>query len=241
MLDDKIGIPAQSIELRSTILDRKKSLSDRHLTPVDQSDQAALSLLDLRTERATLQLDRSALIQERSGLDDDLKLKPLQQRTERDNLERDLASLDQQLAETDTRSENVIAAPASGTLSVDLATLGQAVAPNQPLAVIQPEGAALQVQLFAPSRAVGFVKADDRVNLRYQAFPYQKFGQYEGRVRSIGAATWRQFAAELRRSTCRSRNRTSRSIGSWSTRRARLSRSMAARHRCRPAWRSTPS
>jgi membrane fusion protein len=185
LLDDKIGILAQSIELRSTILDRKKSLSDRHLTPVDQSDQAALSLLDLRTERASLQVDRSTLLQERAGLENDLKLKPLQQRADLDNLERDLASLDQQLAESETRSENVIAAPASGTLSVDLATLGQAVVPNQPLAVIQPEGAALQVQLFAPSRAVGFVKTDDRVNLRYQAFPYQKFGQYEGRVRSI--------------------------------------------------------
>jgi membrane fusion protein len=195
LLDDKIGILAQSIELRSAILDRKKSLSDRRLTPIDQSDQAALSLLDLRTQHASLQLDRSTLIQEMAGLDSDLKLKPLQQRTELDNLERDLASLDQQLAESETRSENVIAAPASGTLSVDLATLGQAVVPNQPLAVIQPEGAPLQVHLFAPSRAVGFVKTDDRVNLRYQAFPYQKFGQYEGRVRSIARTAL--SAAEL--------------------------------------------
>ena len=70
-------------------------------------------------------------------------------------------------------------------LTVDLATIGQSVTPSQPLAVIQPDGAALQVHLFAPSRAVGFVKPDDRVNLRYQAFPYQKFGQQDGRVRSI--------------------------------------------------------
>ena len=70
-------------------------------------------------------------------------------------------------------------------LTVDLATLGQAVSPSQLLAVIQPDGAALQVHLFAPSRAVGFIRPDERVNLRYQAFPYQKFGQQEGRVRSV--------------------------------------------------------
>ena len=83
------------------------------------------------------------------------------------------------------RGENAIVAPAGGVLTVDLATIGQSVTPSQPLAVIQPDGAALQVHLFAPSRAVGFVKPDDRVNLRYQAFPYQKFGQQDGRVRSI--------------------------------------------------------
>jgi len=80
-------------------------------------------------------------------------------------------------------------------LSVDLATLGQSVVPSQPLAVIQPDGAALQVHLFAPSRAIGFVKPGDPVNLRYQAFPYQKFGQQEGHVRSIARTAL--SAAEL--------------------------------------------
>jgi membrane fusion protein len=121
--------------------------------------------------------------------------KPLQQRNEISGLERELSSLDQQLAEAETRRENVIVAPAGGVLSVDLATLGQSVMPSQPLAVIQPDGAALQVHLFAPSKAVGFVKPDDRVNLRYQAFPYQKFGQQEGRVRSIARTAL--SAAEL--------------------------------------------
>jgi membrane fusion protein len=36
--------------------------------------------------------------------------------------------------------------------------------------------------LFSPSRAIGFVRPGQRVLLRYQAFPYQKFGQYEGTV-----------------------------------------------------------
>ena len=35
---------------------------------------------------------------------------------------------------------------------------------------------ALQAQLFAPSSAIGFVRPEQPVLLRYQAFPYQKFG-----------------------------------------------------------------
>lgn len=185
LLDEKIAILTDSINLRSTIFDRKKSLADRKLGTVDQSEQVELSLLDERAQLSGLRLDRATLTQELSTLDSDRAIKPLQQRNEISALERELSSLDQQLAESETRSENVIVAPASGVLSVDLATLGQTVIPSQPLAVIQPDGAALQVHLFAPSRAVGFVKADDRVNLRYQAFPYQKFGQQDGRVRSI--------------------------------------------------------
>jgi membrane fusion protein len=195
LLDEKIDTLEEAINLRGTILERKKSLADRKLGTVDQSEQVELGLLDQRTQLSGLRLDRATLTQELSSLDNDLAVKPLQQRNEISGLERDLSSLDQQLAESETRRENVIVAPEGGVLSVDLATLGQSVVPSQPLAVIQPDGAALQVHLFAPSRAVGFVKPEDRVNLRYQAFPYQKFGQQEGRVRSIARTAL--SAAEL--------------------------------------------
>jgi membrane fusion protein len=195
LLDEKIAVLAQAIDLRASILERKKMLADRKLLTVDQSEQVELGLLDQRAQLSGLRLDRASLSQELSGLENDLNVKPLQQRNEINVLERELSSLDQQLAESETRRENVIVAPAGGVLSVDLATLGQSVVPSQPLAVIQPDGAALQVHLFAPSRAVGFVKPGDRVNLRYQAFPYQKFGQQEGHVRSIARTAL--SAAEL--------------------------------------------
>jgi membrane fusion protein len=185
LLDEKIAILADAINLRAAILERKKSLADRKLGTVDQSEQVELGLLDQKAQLSGLRLDRASLTQELSTLDNDFAVKPLQQHNELSALERDLSSLDQQLAESEMRGENAIVAPAGGVLTVDLATIGQSVTPSQPLAVIQPDGAALQVHLFAPSRAVGFVKPDDRVNLRYQAFPYQKFGQQDGRVRSI--------------------------------------------------------
>jgi membrane fusion protein len=40
----------------------------------------------------------------------------------------------------------------------------------------------LQAQLLVPSRPVGFIEPGDRVLLRYQAFPYQKFGHHGGKV-----------------------------------------------------------
>ncbi|MBV8574268.1 MAG: HlyD family secretion protein, partial [Acetobacteraceae bacterium] len=46
-------------------------------------------------------------------------------------------------------------------------------------------GSKLKAQLFAPSRVVGFLRPGQRVLLRYEAFPYQKFGHYEGTVTSV--------------------------------------------------------
>jgi membrane fusion protein len=46
-----------------------------------------------------------------------------------------------------------------------------------------------------PSRAVGFIEPGDTVLLRYQAYPYQKFGHQTGRVARISRSAL--SAAEL--------------------------------------------
>ena len=43
----------------------------------------------------------------------------------------------------------------------------------------------LQAVLFVPTRAVGFVRADQKVRLLYDAFPFQRFGAYSGHIVSI--------------------------------------------------------
>jgi membrane fusion protein len=52
-----------------------------------------------------------------------------------------------------------------------------------------PAGARLEARLYGPSRAIGFVRPGQRVRLRYEAFPHQKFGQYEGVVKSVSRST----------------------------------------------------
>ncbi len=52
-----------------------------------------------------------------------------------------------------------------------------------------PAGARLEARLYGPSRAIGFVRPGQRVRLRYEAFPHQKFGQYEGVVQSVSRST----------------------------------------------------
>ena len=50
---------------------------------------------------------------------------------------------------------------------------------------IVPEHSELYANLYVPSKAAGFIKPGKKVVLRYQAYPYQKFGHAEGVIVSI--------------------------------------------------------
>lgn len=103
-------------------------------------------------------------------------------------LEREILEIEQQLTESEARREVLVTAPADGTITTVLTDVGQRVDADMPLASILPEGATLEATLLVPTRAAGFIRAGQRVALRYQAFPHQRYGHHEGEVLTIGRA-----------------------------------------------------
>jgi membrane fusion protein len=106
-------------------------------------------------------------------------------RTDMSNADRDIAQVEQDLAEAEARREIVVSAPEAGTVTSMLAERGARAEPGVPLLSIVPAGSALEADLFSPSRSIGFLRPGQRVLLRYEAYPYQKFGHYEGQIASI--------------------------------------------------------
>ncbi|WP_043062297.1 HlyD family efflux transporter periplasmic adaptor subunit [Brucella anthropi] len=102
-----------------------------------------------------------------------------------------IATLKEQLAQAEARRAIVVAAPANGTVAAVLAHSGQLVAAGTPLVSILPTGEKMEIHLLADSKAIGFIREGARVLLRYTAFPYQKFGQYGGRVTKVSRVTLR--------------------------------------------------
>jgi membrane fusion protein len=107
----------------------------------------------------------------------------------------DRASLSQEAVEASVRAEAVILAPVTGTVGALMGQAGQAVQPGQPVLSLLPTDSRLEAHLVVPSRAVGFIAPGDTVRLRYQAFPYQKFGHHRGEVARISRSVL--SAAEL--------------------------------------------
>ena len=87
-----------------------------------------------------------------------------------------------------SRRTVVITSPNNGRIAGLSVQVGQSVHDGQSLGTVIPTDhgvTKLQAQLYAPSKTVGFVQPGQQVYLRYAAFPYQKFGLYQGVVKSI--------------------------------------------------------
>ena len=167
---------------------RFESLRGENFISAAQVQTKAEEVLGLRAQLNGLARQHASHLREIGVLESQRAELPLAARAQRSEIDRELAALAQQGAENDARSQLVVRAPQDGVVTGVLAQPGQSVTPASALASLLPADARLQAQLFAPSSAVGFLRSEQKVLLRYQAFPYQKFGHQTGRVTQVSRA-----------------------------------------------------
>jgi membrane fusion protein len=112
---------------------------------------------------------------------------PFDQAQQRSQLEAALASLSQRRAQAEAARGYELRAQVSGRVSGVQVALGQSLDPSRPLMTLTPSGARLTAEVYVPSRAIGFIKAGQKVRLLYDAFPYQRFGAAQGTVEAVSA------------------------------------------------------
>lgn len=194
---------AQLALQRSRISSAERSVArNEALVAASFVSEAALQqkqeeLLDQRGQLAVLQRNLTALESELSAARSELAANGLKRSNNGAAITRQVSELDQQLTEADTRRSVVLHAPADGTVTTLLTDVGQMAVPGAPLLSILPAGAALQAQLLVPTRAAGFIKPGQAVALRYQAFPYQRFGHHAGQVLLVGRTVIQPNEASL--------------------------------------------
>jgi membrane fusion protein len=150
---------------------------------IDEVTDQEIKLQSLHRQRSQVERDlESAKLEEPSI--------GLKSRTQVEQVARQISELQEGLAQVEARRETVIRAPISGVVTNVAVNLGQSVAADAPLATVLPKGSGLHVELLVPTRAIGFVKTGQDVMLRYDAFPYERFGQYHGRIIDIGRNVW---------------------------------------------------
>jgi membrane fusion protein len=184
-VDAESVLQQQRLALAEQSLARLESLQAAQFIAAAQVQTKAEEVLGLRAAAQALARQRAALMQDRAQLAGDKRALPLLATESSGGLERDLARLEREAAEQDGEQRLVVRAPRAGSVSTVLAEPGQSVSPASALATLVPEGARLQAQLYAPSSAVGFVKAGQSVRLRFEAFAYQKYGQQPGHVLQV--------------------------------------------------------
>ena len=94
--------------------------------------------------------------------------------------------LQKELVDTDVGGEIIIRALYDGKVASLSVTVGQMVNAGDSLLQVIPENIEnYYLILWVPNDAVPYISAGDKVNIRYEAFPAEKFGQFSATVKTI--------------------------------------------------------
>jgi len=133
-----------------------------------QSIQESLQITNLRSELVTRAADFDNQIS--------------QYGVQRNDLER-------QLAQADAKGSLLITAPTDGKISSLSVTPGQMVNAGDSLAQLVPaKNSPFFLVAWLPNESVPYVKQGENINIRYDAYPFEKYGQFPGRVESVSSA-----------------------------------------------------
>ena len=184
-IDSQIDGQRSRVKLAEDALGRFKELLAQHYISIEQLQQKQADLLDQRNRLQALERDRIAFGGDLASQQSELVSLPLRHQNQRAQIDRGISAIEQELTESEAKRRLLITAPETGIATTVVAEVGQAVDAGKPLVSIVPAGSILQAYLYAPSKAIGFIKAGDTVLLRYQAYPYQKFGHAKGIVATV--------------------------------------------------------
>ncbi|MGH4411767.1 HlyD family secretion protein [Klebsiella pneumoniae] len=93
-----------------------------------------------------------------------------------------------QLVESNANGNIIIKATTEGRIESLAVTKGQMVDKGSSLAQIKPIGnIEYYLILWLPNNSIPYVKVGDTINIRYDAFPSDKFGQFPGEIISISS------------------------------------------------------
>ncbi len=104
-------------------------------------------------------------------------------------LENELSELEKEIIRLQSQSLYVIKAPISGRVTALTVKKGNLIAAGMLTMNILPENSDLHAVLIIPSNAVGFLENGQKVMLKYDSFPYQKFGAQEAVISLVSEAS----------------------------------------------------
>ncbi|EFE9644974.1 TPA: HlyD family secretion protein [Escherichia coli] len=97
--------------------------------------------------------------------------------------------LQKELLNTDASGTIIIRALTDGRIDSLSVTVGQMVNVGDSLLQVIPRNIKhYSLVLWVPNDAIPYITVGDRVNIRYEAFPAEKFGQFAGKVSAISEA-----------------------------------------------------
>jgi membrane fusion protein len=184
-LEEQIIGQHQRVALALEAVRRYEDLYARSYVSQDQLNARRAELVDARSHLDSQYRERALLEGRLHEQAIELRSLPLKHASQTAEIERAIAAANQELVESEARRRIVVVAPASGIATAVTGELGQIAASDRPMLSIVPARSRLLAHFLVPTRAVGFLRSGNEVRVRFQAFPFQKFGYGTGRVAEV--------------------------------------------------------
>lgn len=184
-LSEEIRLQSQQVASSRKLLDQLQPLLAERIVSELQYEQQRQALLDQSARLQALERQRSAALADVALAREERTRVGAEHRVTQAGLDRDLLTLQQEEVQRQSAGQTVLTAPITGTVTNLLVTPGQSVAAGASVVAIVPADSPMTAVLYVPSTAIGFIQAGQRVRVSYDAFPYQRFGQYHGVVHSV--------------------------------------------------------
>lgn len=186
----EITLMEQREYLAQANLDRLQELLKNGHIAITELQRAETELLTLTSHKQAIKRDYANLKHSRLMLMEQRRDHESQYQRDISDAEHSLALLQQEIAENNLRSQQILQAPFDGQVTGLNVRPGQQVTINTLMASLIPLDSKLHAQLYITPRQAGFIKPGQKVSLRYAAYPYQKFGMAQGRVLSIASSPY---------------------------------------------------
>ncbi|MEM1050646.1 MAG: HlyD family efflux transporter periplasmic adaptor subunit [Pseudomonadota bacterium] len=184
-LSEQIALQDQVVTSNQEIFDRVAEVVEQGFVSRVEFERRRQTLLSSQQSLATLKQRRTASLAEASQARSQLASVKIDAAQGISRIQENLQTMSAEQARLEGEKSYVIKAPITGRVATLATGEGRAVPPARPLMVIVPTEAKLTAELYAPTRSIGFVEPGKETRLLYDAFPYQRFGSFEGRVDSI--------------------------------------------------------
>ncbi len=188
--DAEIKLQRSRVAAAEADLARAKDLLKEGFYSESKMSETTNLLLDQKVKLQSLMRQRSTIERDLGVAQGELPRIETRLRQAIDQIGRARSQLEQDIVQEQAKREIVLRAPFAGTVTNISPASGDSLADDAPIATLVPRGSGLHVQLLVPTRAIGFVQPGNEVVLRYEAFPFQRFGHYRGTVASISRTVW---------------------------------------------------
>jgi membrane fusion protein len=184
-LHKEIDTSRQRVDVGRKLLERYQQIASQKYISEMQLAQQQQDVLDQTSREQQLERDAISLSRTIADLEQKRREIPASRVALLATAGQEQSELRQRELSQQANGNYTIRTPVPGLVAARAVEPGQAVRAGQELMTVLPRGSVLQAQLLVPSSAIGFVDVGDTVLLRYQAFPFQKFGHHRGRVVKI--------------------------------------------------------